>query len=132
MLFATSNVLLVDARVLHIECKAYFVIFVSNRNLSGHSIGPYQIHAGKSVPIVKGGEQGVKMEEGEVFAIETFGSTGRGYVVEDMECRHEFTICYVILFLTTKTLTPRPVFDCGNGGVATTIALLSQSLHERL
>lgn len=28
------------------------------------------------------------MEEGEVFAIETFGSTGRGYVVEDMECSH--------------------------------------------
>ncbi len=25
------------------------------RNLCGHSIGPYQIHAGKSVPIVKGG-----------------------------------------------------------------------------
>lgn len=47
----------------------------SIRNLNGHSIGPYQIHAGKSVPIVKGGEA-VKMEEGEFFAIETFGSTG--------------------------------------------------------
>lgn len=57
------------------------------RNLQGHSIGPYQIHAGKSVPIVKGGET-TKMEEGEVYAIETFGTTGRGYVVEDMECSH--------------------------------------------
>ena len=47
----------------------------SIRNLNGHSIGPYQIHGGKSVPIVKGGEQ-TKMEEGEFFAIETFGSTG--------------------------------------------------------
>lgn len=28
------------------------------------------------------------MEEGELFAIETFGSTGRGYVNEDMECSH--------------------------------------------
>lgn len=45
------------------------------RNLNGHSIGPYQIHAGKSVPIVKGGEA-TRMEEGEFFAIETFGSTG--------------------------------------------------------
>lgn len=27
----------------------------SVRNLCGHSIKPYQIHAGKSVPIVKGG-----------------------------------------------------------------------------
>jgi len=46
----------------------------SIRNLNGHSIGPYQIHAGKSVPIVKGGE-GTRMEEGELYAIETFGST---------------------------------------------------------
>jgi methionyl aminopeptidase len=59
------------------------------RNLNGHSIAPYQIHAGKSVPIVKNGcEESIKMEEGEAYAIETFGSTGRGYVVEDMECSH--------------------------------------------
>ncbi|KAJ3089601.1 Methionine aminopeptidase 2 [Quaeritorhiza haematococci] len=57
------------------------------RNLNGHSIGRYQIHAGKTVPIVKGGEA-TKMEEGEHYAIETFGSTGRGYVHEDMECSH--------------------------------------------
>ncbi|CAG8659687.1 11847_t:CDS:2, partial [Funneliformis caledonium] len=57
------------------------------RNLNGHSIRPYQIHAGKSVPIVKGGDQ-TKMEEGESFAIETFGSTGKGYVHEDGECSH--------------------------------------------
>lgn len=112
------------------------------RNLNGHSIGPYRIHAGKTVPIVKGGDQ-TKMEvmidsihstfslfkslpcmigfdlkltislfisfpfihsfiialfcslarytikkEGEVYAIETFGSTGKGYVHDDMECSH--------------------------------------------
>ena len=57
------------------------------RNLTGHSIAPYQIHAGKSVPIVKGGEA-TRMEEGEFYAVETFGSTGRGYVREDLECSH--------------------------------------------
>lgn len=57
------------------------------RNLCGHSIGPYNIHAGKSVPIVKGGPQ-TRMEEGEVFAIETFGSTGKGHVVDDLDCSH--------------------------------------------
>lgn len=57
------------------------------QNLNGHSIDPYRIHAGKSVPIVKGREM-TKMEEGEVYAIETFGSTGKGYVREDMECSH--------------------------------------------
>lgn len=59
----------------------------SIRNLNGHSIGPYRIHGGKSVPIVKGGEQ-TKMEEGEFFAIETFASTGKGYIREDLECSH--------------------------------------------
>lgn len=53
------------------------------RNLNGHNIDQHVIHGGKSVPIVKGGDQ-TKMEEGEVFAIETFGSTGKGYVREDV------------------------------------------------
>ncbi|KAI9206682.1 peptidase M24, structural domain-containing protein [Polychytrium aggregatum] len=57
------------------------------RNLNGHLIGQYQIHGAKSVPIVKGGDQ-TKMEEGESYAIETFGSTGRGFVHEDLECSH--------------------------------------------
>nr|CDS15799.1 methionyl aminopeptidase 2 [Echinococcus granulosus] len=59
----------------------------SIRNLNGHSVGPYQIHAGKSVPIVRGGEQ-TRMEENEIYAIETFGSTGKGVVHDDMECSH--------------------------------------------
>ncbi|OCK78066.1 methionine aminopeptidase 2-like protein [Lepidopterella palustris CBS 459.81] len=57
------------------------------RNLNGHSIGQFNIHGGKTVPIVKGGDQ-TKMEEGETFAIETFGSTGKGYVRDDMETSH--------------------------------------------
>eukprot|EP00735_Rhodelphis_limneticus_P008854 TRINITY_DN2328_c0_g2::TRINITY_DN2328_c0_g2_i1::g.20799::m.20799 TRINITY_DN2328_c0_g2::TRINITY_DN2328_c0_g2_i1::g.20799 ORF type:complete len:650 (-),score=203.54,sp/Q56Y85/MAP22_ARATH/71.98/0.0,Peptidase_M24/PF00557.19/2e-40,zf-B_box/PF00643.19/0.032,zf-B_box/PF00643.19/3.3e-05,SAM_2/PF07647.12/1.2e-05,SAM_1/PF00536.25/0.00034,SAM_PNT/PF02198.11/0.12 TRINITY_DN2328_c0_g2_i1:487-2436(-) len=68
-----------------IDGKTYQVKCV--QNLNGHSIAPYQIHGGKSVPIVKGGPA-TKMEEGELFAIETFGSTGKGYVREDMECSH--------------------------------------------
>jgi methionyl aminopeptidase len=70
---------------VEIDGKSYPI--KSIRNLNGHSIGPYQIHAGKSVPIVRGGEQ-IKMEEGEFYAIETFGSTGKGYVREDLECSH--------------------------------------------
>ncbi|KAF8560126.1 peptidase M24A methionine aminopeptidase [Imleria badia] len=56
-------------------------------NLSGHSINLYQIHGGKSVSLVKN-EDPTKMEEGEYFAIETFGSTGRGRVVDDGDCSH--------------------------------------------
>lgn len=68
----------------------------SVRNLGGHSIGPYRIHGGKVVPGVRpighdgsgGGARhrrrrpAEKMEEGEVYAIETFGTTGRGVVAE--------------------------------------------------
>ncbi|KAI1005333.1 Methionine aminopeptidase 2 [Podosphaera aphanis] len=57
------------------------------RNLNGHDIRQWQIHGGKSVPIVKSNDQ-TKMEEGEVFAIETFGSTGNGYVRDDYETSH--------------------------------------------
>lgn len=53
------------------------------RNLNGHNIEQHVIHGGKSVPIVKGTDQ-TKMEEGETFAIETFGSTGKGYVREEV------------------------------------------------
>lgn len=56
-------------------------------NLSGHSINQYQIHGGKSVLLVKNDDP-TKMEEGEYFAIETFGSTGRGRIVESGECSH--------------------------------------------
>lgn len=34
------------------------------------------------------GGEAIKMEEGEFYAIETFGSTGKGQVHDDMECSH--------------------------------------------
>lgn len=58
------------------------------RNLYGHSIGNYRIHAGKSVPLVNNHDQ-TKMEEGELFAIETFAACGKlDRVVEDNNCSH--------------------------------------------
>ena len=53
------------------------------RNITGHNIKQYHIHGGKSIPFVKNRDQ-TKMEEGEVFAIETFGSTGRGLTHDDI------------------------------------------------
>jgi methionyl aminopeptidase len=66
-----------------VEIKGEMLPVKCIRNLNGHSIGHYTIHGGKTVPIVKGGDQ-TKMEEGETFAIETFGSTGKGYVRDDV------------------------------------------------
>ena len=74
-----------ESHEIELEGKTYQV--KSIRNLNGHSISPYQIHSGKTVPIIKGGEATI-MEENEFYAIETFGSTGKGYVHEDMECSH--------------------------------------------
>jgi methionyl aminopeptidase len=59
----------------------------SIRNLNGHTIDRYSIHGSKSVPIVKSNDM-TKMEEGDVFAIETFGSTGLGFVHEEGEVSH--------------------------------------------
>ena len=74
-----------ESHEVELDGKTYQV--KSIRNLNGHSIEPYHIHAGKSVPIIKSNDQ-TRMEEGECFAIETFGTTGRGVVHEDMECSH--------------------------------------------
>jgi methionyl aminopeptidase len=57
------------------------------RNLTGHTILPYSIHGTKSVPAVKTNDT-TKMEEGDVFAIETFGSTGNGRVYDQGEVSH--------------------------------------------
>ena len=68
----------IDGKSLPIKCV---------RNLNGHSIGQYKIHGGKTVPIVESSDP-TKMEAGEFFAIETFGTTGNGYVVDDGQCSH--------------------------------------------
>ncbi|KAI6031517.1 peptidase M24, structural domain-containing protein [Pisolithus microcarpus] len=70
-----------------VEIKGKVLPVKPIENLSGHSIGVYQIHGGKSVLLVKN-EDPTKMEEGDYFAIETFGSTGRGRVVDSGDCSH--------------------------------------------
>lgn len=74
-----------EAGEVELDGRTYAIKSV--RNLNGHSIERYRIHGAKSVPMVKGGEA-TRMEEGEFYAIETFGSTGKGYVREDLEVSH--------------------------------------------
>jgi len=53
------------------------------KNLTGHKIERYNLHAGKSVPNVPALEYStVRMLTGEVYAIEPFATTGKGVVVE--------------------------------------------------
>ncbi|PVU95538.1 hypothetical protein BB561_001752 [Smittium simulii] len=87
---------------IELDGKTYPIKCV--RNLCGHNIAPYIIHSGKSVPIVKNHDK-TRMEENELFAIETFGTTGRGYVEESGVCSH-----YAKNFsLTEKQLKSIPI-----------------------
>ncbi|RLE82650.1 MAG: type II methionyl aminopeptidase [Thermoprotei archaeon] len=52
------------------------------RNLSGHLIDRYNLHAGKSVPNTGIGYPNVVSRTGEVYAIEPFATNGVGEVVE--------------------------------------------------
>jgi methionine aminopeptidase len=72
-----------------VEIKGKVYPVKSIRSITGHNILPYRIHGGKSVPFVKNNDP-TKMEEGEVFAIETFGSTGRGYLVDGVSFSSHF------------------------------------------
>ncbi|GMM35897.1 methionine aminopeptidase [Saccharomycopsis crataegensis] len=75
-----------ESHEVELDGKVYPVKCI--KNLNGHNIGDFHIHDGKTVPIVKNDDE-TKMEEGEVFAIETFGSiNGWGFVLPEGECSH--------------------------------------------
>ena len=66
-----------------IDLKGKTIPVKAVQNITGHNILRYKIHGSKQVPFVKT-KTNQRMEEGDVFAIETFGTTGRGYLQDDM------------------------------------------------
>ena len=66
---------------VEINKKVYPVKSV--RGITGHNILRYRIHGDKQIPFVKT-KTSQRMEEGDVFAIETFGTTGRGRIMDDV------------------------------------------------
>ncbi|XP_071818081.1 methionine aminopeptidase 2-like [Apostichopus japonicus] len=100
---------------VELDGKTYQVKAI--RNLNGHSIGQYRIHAGKTVPIVKGGDA-TRMEENEFFAIETFGSTGKGMVHDDMECSH-YMKNYDVGHVTLRTAKSKALLNTINRNFGT-------------
>ncbi|KAL8897705.1 MAG: hypothetical protein Q9207_007080 [Kuettlingeria erythrocarpa] len=86
----------IDARMDHIseaiqevmesyevELKQQTIPVKAVRNITGHNILRYKIHGDKQVPFVKT-QTDQCMEEGDVFAIETFGTTGKAYIRDDV------------------------------------------------
>ena len=51
------------------------------KQLSGHQLNEYELHSDKQVPCVSGKAE-VLVEEGEIYAIETFASTGSGNITD--------------------------------------------------
>ncbi|KWX15840.1 Methionine aminopeptidase [Giardia duodenalis assemblage B] len=76
------------------------------RNLSGHMVGKYKIHSGKSIPNCRGkGKEYGRMLEGETFACETFASTGRGMIADEYPVSH-----YMV---SSKSMSLQPAFIKG-------------------
>ncbi|KAJ9663835.1 hypothetical protein H2198_000595 [Neophaeococcomyces mojaviensis] len=86
----------IDARIDHIseaiqevmesyeiELNRKIIPIKAVRNITGHNILRYKIHGEKQVPFIKT-RTTQRMEEGDVFAIETFGSTGKAYLRDDV------------------------------------------------
>ena len=69
------------ARIIEVTIKGFGYNPV--RNLTGHKIERYNLHAGKSLPNVPALEySAVRVLAGEVYAIEPFATSGKGMVVE--------------------------------------------------
>jgi methionyl aminopeptidase len=66
-----------------IEIKGNTIPVKAVRNITGHNILRYHIHGDKQVPFIKT-KTNQRMEEGDIFAIETFGSTGKAYLRDDV------------------------------------------------
>jgi methionyl aminopeptidase len=60
-------------------------------NLSGHQLPNYKIHAGKFIPLIRDKPDKPntdRMEIGELYAIETFATTGQGIVRDEGATSH--------------------------------------------
>ena len=66
-----------------VEINGKTIPVKSVRNITGHNILRYKIHGDKQVPFVKT-KTSQRMEEGDVFAIETFGTTGKAWLRDDV------------------------------------------------
>ena len=75
------------------------------RNLCGHQLKPWQLHAGVSIPSYACGpdNQGFKgvVEEGGVYAVEPFNTTGKSGLIENIGSAHSSNI-YRVTGLTTS------------------------------
>lgn len=57
------------------------------KNLNGHSIKPFKIHGGVSIPCIENGDSD-RIESDCLYALETFATTGNAIVHDGPNCSH--------------------------------------------
>ncbi|MDG1551987.1 MAG: M24 family metallopeptidase, partial [Candidatus Poseidonia sp.] len=76
------------------------------RNLCGHQLKPWELHAGVSVPSYACGKdnQGFRgvVEEGSIYAVEPFNTTGSSGMIENIGSPHSSNIYRVTGMTTSK------------------------------
>jgi methionyl aminopeptidase len=82
---------IIESYEIELDGKNYPIKAI--QNLGGHSIKQYTIHGGALIlcsPTDNAAYKTQRIQENTIYAIETFASTGKGFVVEDrsMECNH--------------------------------------------
>ncbi len=80
------------------------------KDLCGHTLGRFKVHGNKSVPLFKDEENNMKMEEGELYAIETFASTGKGRCKELKDWSHFMKDPFAFNNTKIKASQPKNMF----------------------
>lgn len=75
----------IESKEVEIDNKVYPLKSV--KDLTGHRIMPYMIHGNKTIPNFSCNYP-ERMKQGEIYALETYPSTGSGRTEMDMECSH--------------------------------------------
>jgi len=77
---------------IELDNKIYKIKSV--KSLCGHKINRYEIHADKVIPNIYVKEYNKRMESNELYAVETFATTGTGNTYEDIDNCSHFMINY--------------------------------------
>ena len=83
------------------------------KDLCGHTMERFKIHGGKSVPLYRDDSSetsNIKMEEGELYAIETFATTGSGNTHEKHPWSHFMKNPDVFNNVKIKASQPKSLF----------------------
>ncbi|MEK6949910.1 MAG: type II methionyl aminopeptidase, partial [Nanoarchaeota archaeon] len=102
--------------------------FAPVRNLSGHGLGKYEVHTKPSIPNFDNNDK-TKIENGMVFAVEPFASTGAGIVQDSGNA----TVFELIAKRPVRSLTTRQVLQEieSYNGLPFTIRWLTRKFGQR-